>query len=320
MYKVITSRTRIRKLQNTLVKQFKRQSDEVRYPILGHQGGSWKEAVLYSKKFDIWFCGFESENRYWNAFGLGRPIDEVPANITCEVNFPFEDINRRIAGVFAEDEFGNEVVLHRGKIGGGRKGVGKSLFHDQYRGKYVNAADGEEETQFALVGFIHSENLVQQIASFVNEVHRIKNGDAETVIVPEFAFYEEFFGKKNVSGREATEAICNHGIIVNALASVLKERGFSIGNDRNRDLYTYSSGKLQNIFEIKPDSTNASLYSAIGQLIIYSIGNNARLFVVLPTGLNDSIVKKLNTVGIEIIEFYWDNEALRFIGIEKVTK
>lgn len=319
MYRVITSKRRIQSLQNKLVEQFKRQSDEIRYPILGHQGGSWKEEVFYSEKFNIWFCGFRAENRFWNALGLGEPVDEVNANITCEINFPFEDINRRIAGVFAEDEFGNEFILHRGKIGGGRRGIGKALFQEQYRGKYVTAIDGEVDTEFALIGDVNSEKLIQQIASFVREVHRIKEGGG-TVVAPEFTFNEEFFGKKKISGREETEAICNHGIIVNALASVLEENGFNIGKDKNRDLFTHSSGELRNIFEVKPDYGNSSLYSAIGQLIIYSIGNKAKLFVVLPTGLKSSIIKKLHTVGIEIIEFNWVDETPEFIGIEKIKK
>lgn len=42
---------------------------------------------------------------------------------------PLNGINRRVAGLFAIDSVsGGTILLHRGKIGGGQKGVGKKQF------------------------------------------------------------------------------------------------------------------------------------------------------------------------------------------------
>ncbi|MEZ4959206.1 MAG: hypothetical protein R2830_05260 [Saprospiraceae bacterium] len=319
MLTVIEDKEWLQELQEKFLEKLKSQTDEVRYPVLGHQGGSWKDEAHYSIKNDIWFCGFEAENRYWNGFGRGEPIDGLNANITCEINFPFEGINRRIAGAFAQDDFGNIFILHRGKIGGGRRGIGKSLFQEQYRGKFEDAVDGDRITEFALIGDIESDNLIQQIASFVREVHRIKEDEID-FDTSTFSFSEEFFGRKTISGRESTIANCNHGIIVNRLAEILEESGFLVGKDRNRDLFTYRGKQIQNIFEIKPDCSNSSLYSAIGQLVIYGINTSANLFMVLPTGLEEPIKEKLKSINIELIEFEWIDGMPEFYEIEKIKK
>lgn len=272
--------------------------------------------MSYLKKHNIWCRGYKEENRFWNGFGIGEPLDGVNANITCEINFPFKGINRRIAGVFAEDVYGNEFVLHRGKIGGGRKGIGKSSFQEKYRGKIITAIDGDRESEFALVGDLNSKNLVQQVCSFIKEVYRIKEEEQHNTTI--FSFSEEFFGPKTVKGREESIANCYHGIIVNSLASFLESRGLKIGKDKNRDLFTYKHREIKNIFEIKPDLGNSSLYSAIGQLIIYSIDTSADLFIVMPQGITRAVKKKLETVGIGIIEFEWNGDQPEFYGLEKV--
>jgi len=319
MLKVIEDKKKIKELQNRFIEQLKLQTNEIRYLVLGHQGGSWKEEVNYSENDKIWFCGLEAENRYWNGFGQSEPINGLNANITCEINFPFEGINRRIAGAFAQDEFENIYILHRGKIGGGRKGIGKSLFQEQYRGKFEDAIDGDKVTEFALIGELKSKTLINQIASFVREIHRIKENKID-FDSSDFSFFKEFFGKKTVSGREATIANCNHGIIVNRLAEILEKSGFSIGKDQKRDLFTYRRRQIRNIFEIKPDCSNSSLYSAIGQLIIYSINTSANLFIVLPTGLEEPIKEKLKSINIDLIEFDWNAGEPKFHKLEKVKK
>ena len=59
----------------------------------------------------------------WNAFGTERPYPGAGLDIACEINFPYEGINRRVAGVFAEDANGTVYVMHRGLIGGSKVGI-----------------------------------------------------------------------------------------------------------------------------------------------------------------------------------------------------
>ncbi len=47
-----------------------------------------------------------------------------------------------IAGALAKDESGRLHVLHNGKIGGAKKGVGKALFEAKWKGGWRAAGDG----------------------------------------------------------------------------------------------------------------------------------------------------------------------------------
>ena len=64
-------------------------------------------------------CSGKSGIRYWNAFGIGKPIPGKLAHIICEINYPESGLNSRVAANWVKD--GNDILLvHNGKIGGGR--------------------------------------------------------------------------------------------------------------------------------------------------------------------------------------------------------
>lgn len=96
--------------------------------------------------------------------------------ITCEINFPVNGINRRIGGAFLTDSTGDIFVAHRGKIGGGKKGIGKSLFEDQYRGRWEIVEDNGFETEVALISALKLPRFVNQVRQLVFEVNRITKG------------------------------------------------------------------------------------------------------------------------------------------------
>ena len=99
-------------------------------------------------------------------------------NITVEVNPAIHGVNRRVAGLFAvDDKTDHTVLLHRGRIGGGKKGIGKSSFIEWYPGTKVEFIDpshdyGEESA--ILVADLDSERFLIQLEDFVDAVHRFK--------------------------------------------------------------------------------------------------------------------------------------------------
>ena len=61
--------------------------------------------------------------------GVTEPKVGKNNSLCAEINFPFEGINRNIAGAFArEGDNGSTYILHRGIIGGGKPGIGKTYF------------------------------------------------------------------------------------------------------------------------------------------------------------------------------------------------
>ncbi|MCB0524508.1 MAG: hypothetical protein KDC75_13215 [Phaeodactylibacter sp.] len=320
----------ITKLQKRFVSIFNSKKPERIEAIVGSPGGAFKATFLYFKQFNFWAVFDNTGTRYWNAFGTGKPIAGKNNSITCEINFPFDGIERRVAGVFGR-ESDKVLLLHRGRIGGGRKGIGKSLFFDNYRGAYEVIQDGDQENTLALIGSLDSKYFVQQIASFIFEVQRIKDlieptlenagdDDAEDSSF-NYEFKEEGFGKRRYSRKDEIEAESYHGIIVNALADKLAERGFVVGNDRKRDLYTIRDNRIDRIFEAKTALTNSSIYSAIGQVLFYSsekgLDNNQKI-LVLPEKLKASAEKIIQRLGLQILYYSFQGKVVRFIDLDGV--
>lgn len=139
--------------------------------VLGYQGeNTGLIDVFWIEPLDIWVAFQTLDNRYWNAFGIGEPI-EKNLSIVCEINSPLKGIDRRISGAYAKDKDGSVFVLHNGRIGGGKPGVGKSLFLNNYRGKLIDIGGNN----YAVIGKLGDTALKAGVANFVKEIHRIKN-------------------------------------------------------------------------------------------------------------------------------------------------
>ncbi len=294
---------------------------------VGFHGGTVEAKLHYSPDLDIWLTTDENlDNRYWNGFGIGKPENGSLESLSAEINISKYGINRRIGGAFGKSDSGNILILHRGKIGGGRAGIGKTLFENNYRGKFIPVIDGDRINKIALVGELKAENLALQVANFVKEVNRIKkenkslNSSKLIPVKSKENFNNEYAGTKEYSMHEVIRSLCNHGIVVNTLARTLEGKGYKIANDKHRDLYILTeSGKIDTIFEIKTNTLTGSLYSAIGQLILYSIGleKNTKLFLVLPDQLKPEIEKRVKSIGIDILYYKWEGVLPTFKNLDK---
>ena len=324
MTEIITSARLITKYQKQFIQQLKFYCTEKIICTIGHQGYSDRSVVYYSKKYDFWFKSQLNENRYWNGFGFGKPRKEGSNSINVEINIPYKGINRAIGGVFGIDEKQNVLLLHRGKIGGGKIGIGKKLFFNKYRNEPVLAYDGEIETEFCLIGSLGTPYLPREVGNFISEVHRIKNLSAEQAYsfsaLNDFSFTDEATGARKIERTGTTVINRTHGIVVNLLANVLKSKGREIGNDINRDLYIHEQGEIKKIFEVKRSSSTQDLYSAVGQLLIYSIPVKKPfdLILVLPDKLNKIVEKRLTEHGIQILYYDWNNGEPIFQGLDKI--
>jgi hypothetical protein len=325
MTEIITDEKLITKYQRQFVQQLKGVCDEKIKCNLGYQGESSDElTVFYSNKFNFWFMSQENTNRYWNAFGFGRAQQGRNNSITVEINIPYEGINRNIGGVFGVDKKSDVLVLHRGKIGGGRVGIGKQLFFDNYRDEPILANDDGIENDFCLIGGLSSKYLPQQVGNFVSEVYRVKNLTEEQVTdfssLNNFSFTDEATGSKKIQRSGTTVIERTHGIVVNSLARILESKGYEIAKDTNRDLFIHNRGQIKKMFEIKRSSSTHSLYSAVGQLIIYSIPikNAVDLILVLPDKLNKTVEKRLNELGMQALYYDWNNGEPVFNNLEKL--
>ena len=323
MIEIVTDGKLITKYQKQFVQRLKTVCNKRISCNLGYQGDSFPTIVFYSPQFNFWFTAQESDNRYWNAFGIGEPPEGRNTSINVEINFPYEGVNRSIGGAFGHNK-GEVLLLHRGKIGGGRVGISKQLFFDNFRDDPVTANDNGIDTEFFVIGSINSKHFPQQVSNFIAEVHRIKNltvdKGAEFSDLLKFKYTDEYSGTSKVKRKSTTTIERTHGIVVNSLASILEDNGHKIGNDSNRDLFIHKRGQIRTLFEIKTSSSTQDLYSAVGQLLIYSIPikGNVDLFLVLPDKLSTPVEKCLGEHGLQIIYYTWENNEPTFLNLDKV--
>ncbi|MEL7672022.1 DUF3578 domain-containing protein [Methanobacterium sp.] len=124
---------------------------------------------IWFPKLGIWTSFNETQNYFYNPFGVGKP---TPYSLTTiEINFSFK--GNKVSGVFAKDSSNTIYLLHRGKLGG--KFVGKQILKENYGGEWVNVKEGDKESNLILIGALNEPNFLEKVKNFVFEVDRIKN-------------------------------------------------------------------------------------------------------------------------------------------------
>lgn len=334
---VITNKVEIRELHKKLISQLEKFTTVKINALSGHKGVSFTKEVCYSNKLNIWWDmninGLEegkSGRRYWNAFGTGEPIPNKLTNIVCEINYPEEGINKRVAANWVKE--GNDYLLvHSGKIGGGRIGIGKTGFIQNYNGAFNEVDNPDLPNEITVIGNLNDPNLAFQIKSFVEEVERIKGllvtRVADTRVktpqeIIQHSFNEEFVGTKEYLGKkEKISSTANHGLVVNSLKALLSVKNKLVANDQQRDLYLYTKkGIITSVFEIKTSLTSQTIFTAVGQLFVNNIKLKPvpKLIYVIPEKPNINLAKTLKELGIEVLVYYWKNNLPEFKDLEKV--
>jgi hypothetical protein len=327
MLKVIEDQPAIKKYAGQFNKKFKPFVDEAIKVKLGHQGAGFPAKVLWSKELGIWkFSQTIKEVRYWNAFGIGKPGTSSVLSIASEINFPWDQIDRKTGGAFAEDAWGNVFVIHRGKIGGGRKGVGKSLFEQNYRGVWSFMEDGDSISQVAVIGDLASSRFALQAAQFVKKIEIMKLSAAESTQTEmdfsEITFREDLIGSTTPLSEDEIISACDHDLVVSELAALLQRQKIKIGNDTESELFAVDpdENRISHIFEIVTDTKEKNVLAAAAKLILQtsSAAVNPLPVLVLPEDKIDSYAKELRRINISILGFHWQEERVVFSGLEKI--
>ena len=172
--RILTEQKEIQNAQNRLIGWLASHCNVIIPVKLGHQGETVECSINWSASDGLWFYSRNiPESRYWNAFGIAeiRPSVGSLLPIICEINPPIEGLNLFTQGAFVQKNDDSIFLAHRGKIGGGRPGIGRTLFFNNYVG-VVKDINGKK---FAFLGEINSADIVMKILNFVQEVNRIKN-------------------------------------------------------------------------------------------------------------------------------------------------
>ena len=114
--------------------------------------------------------------RYWNGFGVFVP-NASRQEITVEINVPIKSNTAQVAGFFARDDDTAEIFLmHSGKVGGGRKGIGKSAFLDHSGATLVEVSLGKDRYRKGVqIGKVNASDLASRIWRYVKQVQQFKD-------------------------------------------------------------------------------------------------------------------------------------------------
>lgn len=290
--------------------------------IVGFQGGNLEQLIWHSK--DFWYSEKVIDDspvsRFWNAFGL-QFDSSISNNIVVEINFPLEGIDRRVQGCIAvEKSTGNVLILHRGKVGGGRKGIGKENFKDWYNGEWVNVIEPDGNSNEAIpITFLGSDKLLHHLRQFVMQVSSFKEAITSgrnprdfSSIDPSYDmsnYSPEFSGKKEYQRKkQQITATCNHGLVVDELKDFLETqfapKSISFFNNQFIDLFADVEGDKM-LFEIKASNNQQSLYTGIGQLLYHSKKVScSNMTLVIPSHEEDKNIKTiLSKMDIDLIQY-----------------
>ena len=171
----VTTRQKTTECQKRLEKTLTKSLEQRKIISIGYQSGSMKRNVHHNGT--VWFHSEKLDNRFWNAFGL-NPDEDAQKDIVVEINPPLHGIDpRKGAGMFAFDEDGSLSLLHNGKIGGGRKGIGKRVFLEWYS-QFAPMRDvdiGERIEKGILVcNLSDQEGFLADLETFVRKVRVFK--------------------------------------------------------------------------------------------------------------------------------------------------
>jgi len=321
MLKIITDQKAIKKYAGQFHRKFKPFVAEIIKVRLGHQGASFPARVQWLKQLGLWkFSQTVRETRYWNAFGLDRPGPSGVLSIASEMNFPWARIDRKVGGAFARDHWGNVFVIHRGKIGGGKKGIGKSLFEHNYRGVWTMMEDGDSLSQVAVIGHLQSERFAQQAAQFVKKIEFMKLSATRSIQTEmdfaEIRFREDLIGSEALLPEEEIVTACDRDLLTNHLASQLQLQKIKIGNNTETELFAVepAGNRISHIFELITDLRERNVLAAVGKLIFQTtVGAlNPLPVLVLPEERREHFTRKLRRINISTMGFHWKQDQAFF--------
>ncbi|MFH1422348.1 MAG: hypothetical protein ABIH42_06505 [Planctomycetota bacterium] len=325
MLRIIEEKSEIAKLNSILKDQLDKVSNKKVRAVLGFKHTSFPTTISVIDRLNYWHLSGKQENRFTNLFGVGSPSKGQAVNVVTEINIPFKGIDRRIGGAFAADKNRNVYLVHRGKIGGGRTGIGKKVFLRNYIGKLTPVEDGERVSRVAPIGKLKSIKLPIQIKGFIDEVNRIKNlsiSEPQKLIPSKtYGFSEEYSKIRQYKVSTNIETSCDHAVIVNELSKKLKALGYQIGNDQCRDLFILNNKKqISVVFEVKSDVSTTNTYTAIGQLLLNNVDlkNKPDLFFVNSEDIPEDLIKKLLKLGIKTLKYVWKDDTIIFNELNKL--
>jgi putative zinc finger/helix-turn-helix YgiT family protein len=146
---------------------------------IGFRGGAITGDVCWQETGAYWVYTSDTHapNRLLCLFGAQRPTAHQSLNITVEINPPKEGTDRRCQGLFARDQAGRIYLIHFGKVGGGKKGIGRdtfAAFYDDAEWATICWPDGSCK-EGIVIGELDAPDFRERLSTFIHKVAAFKS-------------------------------------------------------------------------------------------------------------------------------------------------
>jgi len=296
-------------------------SDTVRDARVRTNGEFWHRTADFKESS-------EPSPRRLNWFGVYRePLD---LEITVEVNIAYSGNNGRVAGFFAKNsETGTVYLMHSGRVGGGRPGVGKDAFLSWSGLPLQEAVDAQGNKRLGIVvmpvtgrsAAIPAMRYLKKIAEFKLAVREgLTDTPAFRARLDAFrAYYLEGRGRRRGTRSSEIDYLSRHGDVVDALHTWRVAKGLPEGASLVKsvliDLGVAVGPRLSEVYEAKTSADRGSLYAAIGQVMVHGPQDNCRRVLVLPEEIPipDDVSAALARLRIRVLRFTLNDEAAKIL-------
>jgi len=329
MFALLEERDEIAKAQSELEDSMRQQFHLSRSRSIGYPSNTVYNAEIitdgryWHRTADYKEPGTANPRRL-NWFGVYRePLD---LEITVEVNVAYSGNNGNVAGFFARDtESGLVYLMHTGRVGGGRKGVGKDAFLSWAGLPIEQAVDlaGNERLGVIVMpvtgraAALPALNYIRKIAEFKLAV---RGGLTETEGFKRnqelfHAYYAEGRGRRRGARAGAIDYLSRHGDVVDALHSWRTDQGLGEGSRIVKnvliDMGVAVGDQLSEIYEAKTGALRGDLYAAIGQVMVHGATEDCRRTIALPAELPIplDVQAALVRMQIHVLRFTLDDES-----------
>lgn len=286
---------------------------------LGSQGDS-SPAVLYLREdLGIWMAPLSQIKGYlWCPFGTLPLRPSGNLSMVVQINPIVSELTKSTGGMLAEDMAGDQWICHTGRVGGGHTGVGKLAFLAWTEREPVPATKSSgSATEVLPIARVGDRSMLRDLAEFVREVEAFKSGQKSTALPlgkgPFGGANEELEGSTAVAARAGYRMTRTHGLVRNKFADALQDAGFKPWRDSERDIYIGDRERPDVEIEVKPSADSQSVYTAVGQLLMHSEINPAKVKILLiPDDLPADRAEAIRRLGIHIATFKLTKSEVTF--------
>lgn len=169
---IITNEQEIHAAQQQLQERIRGEGRPLGRYRIGNRRGQGEVDVCYVERLGLWHTTERIDNRWTNGFGLEDPATVPMLTVVAWINAAFDGSRRTGAGAFFRDADGHTWIAHSGRLGGGKKGVGRTAFLDGFSG----AVQSVEGCDYVVIGRIDAADFLDQLAAFVRAVQAFKIG------------------------------------------------------------------------------------------------------------------------------------------------